>query len=110
MVKLTRGNVAYDFKTSPFKETFAYEDGTIEYVFSSQLNKQRFITRLKENREKINTSLSNRFNMNIKLNKLADLKLYTQVEKRGFLIKVDGEAVECLDFLELVGMKTKMTS
>ena len=111
MVKLTRGKVAYNFKQSPYKQSIKYDEHTeVEYVFSSEFYKNNFNNRLKENRDKINESLTKRFNIWIELDILADFKLYTTIEKRGFLIYVNGEAVECLDYLELVGTKINKSS
>lgn len=93
-------------KQSPFRVDMDYMTNRIVFVFSSQLYKDNFISRLDENREKINQSLSKRFNMNVKNNILADIKLYDTIEKRGFLIYLEGSIVECLDDITLNGLIT----
>lgn len=51
---------------------------------------------MKENREKINKSLSNRFNILVDVEQLADVVLYRKIETRGFLIlSVEGKQL-CL--------------
>jgi hypothetical protein len=102
---LTRSNIAYDFNISPHKAVMKYETTELTYVFSSNLYKQKFFDKLKENREKIETSLSNRFNFNIKNELLCDIKLYTDIEKRGFLLIQDGEKITCQDNITLDGNK-----
>ena len=101
--KLTRGGVTYDLGVSPFTHTETYKNGyDLTFMFSSEFNKDRFLERMKENREKINSSLTKRFNMNIEFSVLADVKLYSTVEKRGFHIK-SNESITCLNTIELSG-------
>lgn len=103
-VKLTRGGVCYELKNTPFKETFIYGDNKITFHFSSQYNLDSFLKRLKKNREKINESLSNRFNIYIEFNVLSDIKLYESIEKRGFLITDSNESYLCLNTIKLSGV------
>lgn len=105
MVSLTRSNVAHDLNISPHIFEVMYKDFSLFYYFSSDLYKGKFAERLMENRGKINESLSNRFGVEIEFDVLADLRLYTTIEKRGFLIVKDGEKIECLDKLKLSGQK-----
>ena len=68
--------------------------------------KLKFISKQKDNREKINLSLTNRFGFEIKNNLLCDLKLYAQIEKRGFLIfNAEGEMFECRKSIALDGQR-----
>lgn len=110
MANLTRSNIAYDLNISPHKTDVEYPDGVITYVFSSDLYRQKFTERIEEHREKINASLSNRFGFAIENNKLADLKLYTTIEKRGFLIYKGQDKVECLSSITLDGNHLIMQS
>lgn len=105
MANLTRSNIAYNLHESPHDVVMHYEDVAIRYVFSSELYKNNFISRFTENRNKINQSLSNRFGFHIKANKLADLKLYTTIEKRGFLVCQGGDKFECPENIILDGQK-----
>ena len=99
---LTRSGVAYNIEISPYSLIVDYEDEQLEYVFSSQRYKDIFYRKFIDNRGKINESLSDRFGFKIENNKLADLKLYSMTEKRGFLIK-GKEEFKCLDTIELNG-------
>lgn len=103
MAKLTRNNIAYDFKISPFIHNVEYENKSYRYVFSSELYKNKFIERIKENRETINSSLSNRFGFKIKNDILADLVLYRKIEKRGFLVFINEEELTCPENIILDG-------
>lgn len=100
--KLTRSGVAHNIEISPHSLIVDYNDEELEYVFSSQRYKDIFYRKYIDNRLKINESLSNRFGFKIENNKLADLKLYSMTEKRGFLIK-GKEVYKCLDTIELIG-------
>ena len=100
---LTRGGVAYDFTVSPFRKVVRYgELHELTFVFSSERNLEKFNSKLEEHREKINYSLSRRFGISIKCNKLSDIKLYSMIENRGFLIKGKDDYT-CLSIIELDG-------
>lgn len=103
MKKLTRDNIAYDFNISPHKLTVNYPDDNITFVFSSNLYKTNFEKRLEENRENINNSLSKRFGVIIKADKIADLRLYQNIEKRGFLLYKGLVKIECQNDIILDG-------
>ena len=103
---LTRGNVAYDFNKSPFTLEVPYESGDVyTFVFSSELYMNKFYNALFDNREKISTSLSNRFGFTIVNDILCDLKLYLTIEKRGFLIFKNEEKIEWQKDIILNGVK-----
>lgn len=104
MSKLTKRGIANDITISPYKHKINYtKNSYIIYRFSSELYKNKFIERLEENRDKINSSLTNRFGFEITNDILCDIKLYTMIEKRGFLIKNTKEGFECLRNLKLDG-------
>ena len=107
---LTRSNVAHDLNISPHTLELRYPEQSIVYVFSSELYKSKFSDKLQENRLKINESLTNRFGFCIKQDLLADLKLYLTIEKRGFLLYVNGRKVEWLDKVALHGQTINLTS
>mgnify|MGYP002515128268 CR=1 FL=1 len=89
---MTRGGIEYNFSVSPF--TVDTEKYT--FVFSSQLHADKFREGLKENRQRINESLSNRFNIYIYADEIADFLLYGAIERRGYLIKDhEGRAIKC---------------
>ena len=110
MAKLTRSNVAHDLNISPHKLKISYSQDDVTYVFSSEYNLNRFVAKAAEHRKQINQSLSNRFNINIKNDLLSDLKLYTIVEKRGFLIYKGTDKIGCLNEVELRGQTIKTKS
>ena len=104
MSKLTRSGVAYDLTISPHHHYTYYHDGTrLEFVFSSDYYRSMFIDKLEDNREEVSEKLSKRYKLNIRFDKLADIKLYEKVEKRGFLIIEEGEQFSCPDSLRLNG-------
>lgn len=100
---LTRGGkIAYDFNHSPYR---LYVGG-LWFVFSSENHIKKFKERLGKSREKISSSLSNRFNIFIECNGIADIMLYKEIEKRGFLIITEeGEKIEWLNKVQFVGGK-----
>ena len=103
MGKLTRGGIAYNLEVSPYKYEVEYPDEMITFIFSSEVYRRKFIEKYDKNRDVINNSLSNRFGFSVKTNKLADLKLYTSIEKRGFLIYKGKVKIECLNEIILIG-------
>ena len=103
MSELTRGGVAYNLDVSPYRYNVDYKNSTVTFCFSSSFYQDNFIRKLKTNREKINKSLSNRFGFNFENNVLCDMKLYTSIEKRGFLLYQNGERFECLSTITLDG-------
>ena len=109
-MELTRRGVCYDLETTPYNYRIEYNDNSIIYNFSSEYNKERFINRLVSNREYINNSLSNRFGVTTYFPELCDIKLYSIIEKRGFLIQVNSEYYKCLDKVVLSGMKITLKS
>ncbi len=101
---LTRNGIAYNLSLSPYKLTVKYDkDDYITYKFSSQLYKDNFQNKMKSNRENIKNSLSKRFGFIIVNEKLSDLKLYSIIEKRGFLLETKEGIFECLNTIKLDG-------
>lgn len=107
---LTRNNICYDLEKSPYKVIVDYDGIEVEYRFSSELYVNKFCEKFVDNRININKSLSNRFGIALKLNRLADLKLYITIEKRGFLIYQNGEKFDCLKDIILDGNQMIMQS
>lgn len=66
--------------------------------------------KLAGNRANINISLTNRFGFTIVNDILSDLKLYTTIEKRGFLIYKGQVKVECLNNIILDGSQLTIKS
>lgn len=100
----SRAGIYYDLKASPYCSLVKYGCFKIKYVFSSELYLSNFTERMKANREEINSSLAKRFKLNLEVDVLADLKLYSSIEKRGFLIFLEDKEVECLNDIRLNGL------
>ena len=86
---MTRGNIEYNFE----KSNFIAEINNFKFVFSSKLHLEKFNNRIIENRKKISVSLSDRFNLYISADTIADIILYTKIEQRGFLIIYESEKI-----------------
>ena len=91
MNTLTRRGICKTLEYSPYFVKITYGVEELMYVFSSQLHLDKFNKKLKENRNKINYSLSKRFGFDIIENMIADISLYIKTENRGFLIKGNGD-------------------
>lgn len=103
--QLTRSNIAYNLEISPHIFDVDYEDGDkLTFVFSSELYMNKFFDSIEDHRNKINHSLSKRFDLNFVNDKLCDIKLYSLIEKRGFLIKRKDEKFKCLNDITLNGL------
>lgn len=102
-MKKTRGGVYHNLEYS----TYFYIIDDITFYFSSEYNRNRFVRDYKKERLKIDKSLSNRFDVDINTSILADLRLYRDVEKRGFHVLKGGEVL-CEENLELdIVLETK---
>lgn len=110
MNQLTRSKVAYDLSISPHRFSVTYGDSSIEFVFSSDLYKRKFMEKQHENRKTISNSLTKRFGVRVQCSILPDLKLYTTIEKRGFLLFKDGVEVKCQDGIILDGERVTLQS
>lgn len=95
----TRNNIFYNLEESPYRLTL---DG-MTLVFSSEMHRIKFLASMKNNREKINESLSARFGTCVKLDKMSDLVLYAKIEKRGFLVITESEVFKWLDQVQFAG-------
>ena len=106
MAKLTRSNIAYDLTISPHTYSINYaENQHVKFIFSSKLYLTKFIDKLYTNRVAYNLQLSKRFGVDVYFEILADLKLYKSIEKRGYLLEVNGEVVRCQDRIILDGVR-----
>ena len=107
---LTRNNVAYNLNESPHRLEVPYEQQSLIYVFSSEFYKTNFYNRFLDHREKISESLSKRFGFRVENDLLSDLKLYTSIEKRGFLVIKGEDKIVCQENITLDGAKLMMLS
>ena len=104
-MSLTRANVAYNLHISPHFVEVEYGEQKVTYHFSSELYTHKFREKLTSNREEIATSLAKRFGITINSDLISDLRLYKTIEKRGYLISVDGDKIECQENITLDGLK-----
>ena len=103
---MTRRNIEYMLSKSPFKLSMEYDRNySIVYYFSSKNHFNKFIEKYKDNRIKINESLSNRFNIFINFDIMCDIIFYAKVESRGFYININGGIATCLNQIILGGEK-----
>ena len=102
---LTRGKIAYNLEESPYRLEVPYDGFSLWFVFSSNLYKQKFYDGFLDNREKITDSLTRRFGVRVQNDVLCDLKLYTTIEKRGFLVMKEEVKFLCVDEIILTGCK-----
>ena len=101
---LTRDGIAYNLEESPYTYTMEYGYERLMFHFSSELYLSKFCERYIKNREEVNNSLTKRFKIEITNNMLADLRLYANIEKRGFYIASINGSVTCLSDIRLDGL------
>ncbi|MGN1406159.1 MAG: early protein GP4 [Erysipelotrichaceae bacterium] len=101
--QLTRSGIAYNLEVSPHRAVITYGKEEVTYVFSSSLYMNKFMERIEENRSKVIESLKTRWGLTVILDELSDIKLYSSIEKRGFLIETDKERFTCLSSIILNG-------
>ena len=102
---LTKAKICYDLHNTPYTHNMVCGDQKITLHFSSEMYLTKFKQRSEHNRKSIRDSLWNRFGININTDLIADLRLYHQLEKRGYLISVDGEKITCQNNIILDGPK-----
>ena len=98
---LTRNGVCYDLQMSPYRLEI---DGLI-YVFSSKNHLLKFKYKRIEHSETINESLSRRFNVDVYVQQLSDVVLYSKIETRGFLILTKAGEALCKKEIKFDGGK-----
>lgn len=87
------------------ESTYAYLQHGMRFYFSSRYNQQRFMKRLKANRELHAERFYRRYGVSLGNYALADLMLYREIEKRGFRLELEqsGGDAACLEKLEFMG-------
>ena len=100
---LTRNGISYNLEQSPYKVVKTYSNTEIVYKFSSQLYVNKFTTRIDNNRKKVNDFISKKYKIDFSNDILSDLNLYSETEKRGFFIYIDGSGCKCLSNIKLDG-------
>lgn len=103
-MKLTRNGIAYNLHISPHKLVKVYNGLEVVYVFSSKTYIPKFDRRSEEARKRITESLTKRFGVMVDNDVLSDLIAYSKLERRGFLIIINGEEHTCLNSIKLSGV------
>lgn len=93
----TRNGIYYNLLESEYKLTI----NRITFYFSSSLYRKKFVERYIDERNILNYAQSRRFKAKLNLSVLADLKTYSNIEKRGFLVEIEGVYYKCLDNINL---------
>lgn len=99
---MTRDGVVYDLRFSEYEYTFF----PLTFRFSSESHLKKFAERVRGRVEWLNDSMSRRFHLEIRLDLLAALQCYMQVETRGFLVRdiESGRWYDCEGMLRLDGL------
>ncbi len=95
----TPRGIYYDLSNSPYIKNISPENN-FQFVFSSQFNLDRFNSQSKDflNIEIPTLAYKLGFAVNeVYASKILLMKLYCKIEKRGFLIKHNGEAIKSPD-------------
>lgn len=102
---MTASGVERDLNVTPYVTIISYDEShKIGYAFSSKTTQAKFEQEIESNREFIRYSLHSRFRVKFYVsNDLCDLNLYRKLERRGFLIKLDGDDVTWLGQVEYNG-------
>lgn len=84
----SRNGVYHTISESVYREEINYPESnmTLIFMFSSTFYQDKFRNKLIENRYQINTVLRNRYKFFLDFDVLADILIYSKIEKRGFLI------------------------
>lgn len=99
---MTRDGVVYDLRFSEYEYTFF----PLMFRFSSETPLKKFSERVNAKVEWLNDSLSRRFHIELRVDLLAALQCYMQVETRGFLVRdiEQGRWYDCAEMLRLDGL------
>lgn len=102
---MTKSGIERDLKNSPYITTINYGKNCITYVFSSMTAKTKFEDQIEAYRKEVTESLTNRFRIKFFVGKdLSDVNLYRKIERRGFLIVVNGDDITWLGEVEYNGL------
>lgn len=89
MARLTAQGVCYDLEDTPYLWVWR----GIIWHFSSAPHMSKFRREVRKRELWLNDSLSRRFGATMRLEIVADIQLYCQVETRGFYIETNDGAV-----------------
>ena len=94
----TQNGIYYDLHESKYSITLI----GVEYFFSSEFYLSKFRKEYVRNRELICGNMSNQVYNQIKI--LCDCALYQKIEKRGWLVKMNGAVKTWLEVQKCVGL------
>lgn len=86
---MTKDGIEYNLLISPYIVEIKYEDKYLNFMFSSELYKNKFINMRAAHNERIVERLKKLTKSNLEIkefNIYSDITLYNMIEKRGFLI------------------------
>lgn len=99
MATITSQGVCYDLEETPYR----YEWRGITYCFSSIPHMNKFKREVRKRELWLNDSLSRRFGVTMRVDEVADIQLYRQVESRGFYV-ITNDGAEYKDPAHIVIM------
>lgn len=99
---MTRNGVVYDLRFSEYEYTFY----PLTFLFSSESHREKFAERVNVKVDWLNDSFSKRFHIEVRVDLLAALQCYMQVETRGFRVRniETGRWYDCAEMLRLDGL------
>lgn len=103
---MTRRGIEYNLTVSPYKSYFK----TLTFYFSSQIYRNKFESQIDDFRKRMEHQFEDKYGMKIKVPFLAELVLYSQIEKRGFYITIEGNEYKCLNEVKLNGNQVSKLS
>jgi hypothetical protein len=95
MIEKSARGIYYDLHKTEYKARFK---DTV-YCFSSAFNRDKFIELVTKNRVELSALFVRRYKCHIPVDSLADVALYSKIEKRGFLIYIGREGEKCQEML-----------
>jgi hypothetical protein len=100
----------YERKTFPLlsKSPFIFTLDEVSFHFSTARHMQKFMDNYKQNRNDVSMNLTKRWHFPTRLDLLADLYLYTQIENRGFHIIYKERVITWQGQVELSGLTLTM--
>lgn len=108
---VSKYGVAYNLAESPYFYEMNFRTGGVDclihFRFSSVSHRRKFIDTARNRIEWLNDSMSRRFRVTVRMDELAVLQLYQQVETRGFYMEIDGKVARCPDEVRLDGLRIR---
>lgn len=96
---MTRNGIEYDLAKSPYTTT-NWPTG-IKFFFSSQKYMDKFLRMTTEECQIMNYTFKKKYLISFNTTELALITLYRKIEKRGFLIEVDGAQFKQPPYMEV---------